>query len=64
VRYLHNVKSRPAKADDKLTTRLFSTRTVGEDGKIAVCVLPGTKLAFANKVDCQPPGSLCTKEGL
>jgi hypothetical protein len=55
---LHNVKSRPAKVGDKLTTRLFNSGTVGfsapEDRNVAVCVLPGTELAFANKVSCQP----------
>jgi hypothetical protein len=51
---LHNVKSRPAKVGDKLTTRSFGTGTRGfaasEDADIAVCVLPGTELAFAHEV--------------
>src|SRR6516164_8518832 len=51
---LHNVKSRPAKVGDKLRTRLFNTGTRGfaapEDAKTAVCVLPGTELAFASAV--------------
>ena len=42
---LHNVKSRPAKVGDKLTTRNFGTGTIGfeasEDVGVAVCVLPG-----------------------
>ena len=41
---LHNVKSRPAKVRDKLTTRNFNTGTRGfaapEDVETAVCVLP------------------------
>jgi hypothetical protein len=51
---LHSVKSRPAKVGDKLTTRDFGTGTRGfaasEDASIAVCVLPGTELAFAQEV--------------
>ena len=51
---LHSVKSRPAKVGDKLTTRDFGTGTRGfaasEDPKVAVCVLPGTELAFAQEV--------------
>jgi hypothetical protein len=55
---LHNVKSRPAKVGDKLTTHRFNTGTIGfaapEDENMAVCVLPGTELAFATRVSCQP----------
>jgi hypothetical protein len=51
---LHNVKSRPAKVGDKLTTRNFNTGTRGfaapEDAGTAVCVLPGTELAFASEL--------------
>jgi hypothetical protein len=51
---LHNVKTRPAQVGDKLTTRLFETGTRGfcapEDKGVAVCVLPGTELAFAEDV--------------
>jgi hypothetical protein len=51
---LYSVKSRPAKISDKLTTRDFGTGTRGfsasEDPNIAVCVLPGTELAFAHEV--------------
>ena len=53
---LHSVKSRPAKVGDKLTTRNFNTGTRGfaapEDASTAVCVLPGTELAFAKEVRC------------
>jgi hypothetical protein len=52
---LHNVVSRPAKVGDKLTTRDFGTGTRGfasaEDAWVAVCVLPGTELAFAKTVE-------------
>ena len=55
---LHNVKSRPAKVGDKLTTRDFGTGTRGfaasEDQDVAVCVLPGTELAFAGEVTRTP----------
>ena len=48
---LHSVKSRPAKVGDKLTTHDFGTGTRGfaasEDKNVAVCILPGTELAFA-----------------
>jgi hypothetical protein len=51
---LQNVRSRPAKVGDKLTTRDFGSLTRGfaaaEDAGVAVCVLPGTELAFANAV--------------
>jgi hypothetical protein len=51
---LHNVRSRPAKVGDKLTTKNFGTGTCGfassEDAELAVCVLPGTELAFTDKV--------------
>jgi hypothetical protein len=55
---LHYVKSRPAKVGDKLTTHQFDSHTRGfaapEDASMAVCVLPGTELAFATNVSCYP----------
>ena len=55
---LQSVKSRPAKIDDKLTVRNFGTGTRGfaapEDANLAVCVLPGTELAFADEVERLP----------
>src|SRR5262245_50373490 len=57
---LHNVKSRPAKVGDRLTTHHFYAGTRGfaapEDSNMAVCVLPGTELAFAKAVRCEPSG--------
>ena len=51
---LQNIRSRPAKVGDKLTTRDFGTCTRGfaaaEDASVAVCVLPGTELAFSSAV--------------
>ena len=63
---LHSVKSRPAKVGDKLTTRDFGTGTVGfaasEDMNIAVCVLPGTELSFADEVRCLPTGLIAWRD--
>ena len=57
---LHSVKSRPAKVGDKLTTHDFRTGTRGfaasENANVAVCVLPGTELSFAQEVRCLPTG--------
>jgi hypothetical protein len=51
---LHSVRSRPAKIGDKLITKDFGTGTRGfapvTDANTAVCVLPGTELAFAGEV--------------
>jgi hypothetical protein len=51
---LQHVRSRPAKVGDKLTTRDFGTCTRGfaaaEDAGVAVCILPGTELAFSSPV--------------
>ena len=55
---LHSIKSRPAKVGDKLATRDFGTGTRGfaasEDATMAVCVLPGTELAFAHEIKRLP----------
>jgi hypothetical protein len=59
---LHNVKSRPAKVGDKLTTRNFGTGTHGfsasEDASAAVCIRPGTELSFAGEVRFSATGLL------
>jgi hypothetical protein len=59
---LQNVKSRPAKVGEKLRTQLFNLGTRGfaspEDANTAVCVLPGTELAFASPVRCCKNGQL------
>jgi len=51
---LQSARSRPAKIGDKLTTRNFGTGTRGfaapEDPTTAVCLLPGTELAFSKEV--------------
>jgi hypothetical protein len=55
---LHNVRSRSAKVGDKLITHQFNSGTTGfaapEDANMAVCVLPGTELAFARKIARYP----------
>jgi hypothetical protein len=47
---LHSVRTRPAKVGEKLVTHDFGTGTrrfaALEDCSGAVCVLPGTELAF------------------
>jgi hypothetical protein len=57
---LQHVRSRPAQVGDKLTTRDFGAGTRGfcaaEDAGMAVCVLPGTELAFTGEVSCIPTG--------
>jgi hypothetical protein len=56
---LQGVASRPAAVGDKLTTRNFGTGTRGfaaaEDRNVAVCVLPGTEIAFAAEVAVESP---------
>ena len=55
---LHNVASRPARVGDKLVSTSFlnsSTRgfaAVGEPN-VAVCLLPGTELAFEESLKCE-----------
>jgi hypothetical protein len=48
---LHGVRNRPAKVGEKLVTRDFGTGTRGfaavDDLNTAVCLLPGTELAFS-----------------
>jgi hypothetical protein len=57
---LQAVRSRPAKVGDKLVTRDFGTGTRGfaaaDDPGLAVCVMPGTELAFAGEVACLRTG--------
>src|SRR5215813_954925 len=54
---LHTVRTRPAKVGEKLVTHNFGTDTRGfaapEDYSVAVCVLPGTELAFETSVRYQ-----------
>jgi hypothetical protein len=54
---LHTVQTRPAKVGEKLITHDFGTGTRGfaapEDCSVAVCILPGTELAFEKPVKYQ-----------
>jgi hypothetical protein len=57
---LHNVASRPARVGDNLVTKGFATTyTRGfaavEEPTVAVCVLPGTEIAFENEVEWDRP---------
>ena len=54
---LHDVASRPAKVGDKLVSTQFSnaiTRGFADpaDPRVAVCLMPGTELAFEKEVEC------------
>ena len=56
---LQNVATRPAQIEDKLVTTKFSnsiTRGFAAVGEphVAVCLLPGTEIAFDNNVECEP----------
>jgi hypothetical protein len=57
---LQSVRSRAAKVGDKLVTCDFGTGTRGfaaaDDPELAVCVMPGTELAFADEVACLATG--------
>ena len=55
---LHLVASRPAKVGDKLvTTKFNNSLTRGfaavDEPTVAVCLLPGTEVAFETEVDCE-----------
>ena len=55
---LEHLTSRPAKVGEKLTTRQFNSTSgfaAPEDINMAVCVLPGTELAFASPIRCKRP---------
>jgi hypothetical protein len=51
---LYSVRSRPAQVGDKLITHDFGTGTRGfaavDDFNLAVCLMPGTELAFSSEV--------------
>ena len=56
---LHDIVTRPAKVGDKLTSTSFNRSisrgfcAVGEPN-LAVCLVPGTELAFEREVECDP----------
>jgi hypothetical protein len=56
---LHHVATRAAKVEDKLVSTKFGnsiTRGFAEVGEpnVAVCLLPGTEIAFERNVECEP----------
>ena len=56
---LHHVATRPATVEDKLIVTKFNSSitrgfaAVGEPN-VAVCLLPGTEIAFDANVECEP----------
>ena len=55
---LHLVASRPAKVGDKLVTTRFNNALTGgfavvQEPAVAVCLLPGTEVAFEREVECE-----------
>ena len=67
---LQTVASRPAKVGDKLVTTDFGMGTNGfmpadqasDQPKVAVCVLPGTELAFDDVIETRSPFWLAPKK--
>ena len=56
---LHGVASRPAKVGDRLiATNFYNSVTRGfasaDEPNVAVCLLPGSELAFESDVQCDP----------
>jgi hypothetical protein len=56
---LHHIANRPAKIGDKLVATIFNnsiTRGFAAVGQpnVAVCLLPGTEIAFDENVECEP----------
>jgi hypothetical protein len=56
---LHLVASRPAKVGDRLVTTKFNNTLTGgfagvQEPTVAVCLLPGTEVAFEREVECEP----------
>jgi hypothetical protein len=65
---LHLLASRPAKVGEKLvSTRFRQTITRGfasiDDRNVAVCLLPGTELAFDKEVRCETGIVSCWRLG-
>ena len=56
---LHHVATRPAKIEDKLVATKFNNAITGGftavgEPNVAVCLLPGTEIAFDENVECEP----------
>ena len=63
---LQTVKSRPARVGERLTTHPLQylheqDQPLPKISSTAVCVLPGTELAFARTVTCRPRGLFAWK---
>jgi hypothetical protein len=62
---LQKIASRPAQVGDRLTTHNFGTGTGGfaarEDSSVAVCLVPGTELAFVDDMTIPVPGLIWTR---
>ena len=61
---LHHVASRPATVGDKLvTTKFVNTPTGGfaalDNANVAVCLRPGTELAFERDLECGRCSASC-----
>jgi hypothetical protein len=59
---LHSYDSRPAKVGDRLTAYHFGSGTTGfveadssPEGKVAICLLPGTEVAFTQSIKVITP---------
>jgi hypothetical protein len=56
---LHHVASRPAEVGDQIITAKFINTPTGgfsavDSPDVAVCLLPGTEIAFEQEVECEP----------
>ena len=65
---LHHIASRPAKTGDKLISTHFTTTiTRGfadpREPNVAVCLLPGTELAFESNIRCDVPNRKSEHKG-
>lgn len=66
---LHNVESRPARvADELISTRFRTSITRGfaaaNEQDVAVCLLPGTEIAFQSDVEMDPGFPLFRKRSI
>ena len=63
---LQKIASRPAQVGDRLTTHNFGRGTGGfaarEDSSVAVCLVPGTELAFSDEVTIPVYGLFRTRK--
>ena len=56
---LHHLATRPAQIEDKLVTTKFKNSITGGfaavgEPHVAICLLPGTEIAFDENVECEP----------